>query len=211
MEAGACARVAARWTCVHDRYFTGQSRGPQPREGLASTQTRRPSGGYSLPGRLQLRRSTGNRPVRSGDSHVMSGTHRDFPGVIQRREQASESNGRCMLLQSAKPASMGRFWKAVALITLCREGPFWPEGLHRARDLWGGAMRPPSLLQHTRLRGSLLTECGTLLRQSSAQAHTGRGSGVHLGRSSVGRSAASGTPAMAASLGFGFKVRLTPS
>ena len=48
-------------------------------------------------------------------------------------------------------------------------------------------MRPPSLLQHTRLRGSLLTECGTLLRQSSAQAHTGRVSGVHLGRSSVGR------------------------
>ena len=108
VEAGACARVAARWTCVHDRYFTGQSRGPQPREGLASAQTRRPSGGYSLPGRLQLRRSTGNRPVRSGDSRVMSGTHRDFPGVIQRREQASESNGRCMLLQSAKPASMGR-------------------------------------------------------------------------------------------------------
>ena len=75
-------------------------------------------------------------------------------------------------------------------------------------------MRPPSLLQHTRLRGSLLTECGTLLRQSSAQAHTGRVSGVHLGRSSVGRcQCRSGTPAaaMAASLGFGFKVRLTPS
>ncbi len=25
------------------------------------------------------------------------------------------------------------FWKAVSLITLCREGPFWPEGRHRAR------------------------------------------------------------------------------
>jgi hypothetical protein len=26
------------------------------------------------------------------------------------------------------------FWKAVSLITLCREGPHWPEGRHRARD-----------------------------------------------------------------------------
>jgi hypothetical protein len=26
------------------------------------------------------------------------------------------------------------FWKVVSLITLCREGPFWPEGRHRARD-----------------------------------------------------------------------------
>ena len=26
------------------------------------------------------------------------------------------------------------FWKAVLLITLCREGPFWPEGRHRARE-----------------------------------------------------------------------------
>ncbi len=26
------------------------------------------------------------------------------------------------------------FLKAVSLVTLCREGPFWPEGRHRARE-----------------------------------------------------------------------------
>jgi hypothetical protein len=31
------------------------------------------------------------------------------------------------------------FWKAVSLVTLCREGPgpFWPEGRHRAREAPG--------------------------------------------------------------------------
>ncbi len=40
------------------------------------------------------------------------------------------------------------FWKAVSLITLCREGPYWPEGRHRAREKfkavhssWGPGLR----------------------------------------------------------------------
>jgi hypothetical protein len=30
------------------------------------------------------------------------------------------------------------FWKAVSLITLCREGPYWPRGRHRAREKFKG-------------------------------------------------------------------------
>jgi hypothetical protein len=30
------------------------------------------------------------------------------------------------------------FWRAVSLVTLCREGPFWPEGRHRAREKFKG-------------------------------------------------------------------------
>ena len=30
------------------------------------------------------------------------------------------------------------FWKAVSLITLCREGPCWPRGRHKAREKFKG-------------------------------------------------------------------------
>jgi hypothetical protein len=36
------------------------------------------------------------------------------------------------------------FWKAVSLITLCREGPYWPEGRHRARGEGGESQVGPN-------------------------------------------------------------------
>ncbi len=33
------------------------------------------------------------------------------------------------------------FWKAVSLITLCREGPYWPESRHRAREKFKSCWR----------------------------------------------------------------------
>jgi hypothetical protein len=36
--------------------------------------------------------------------------------------------------QPARLSDLFFFWKAVSLITLCREGPYWPEGRHRARE-----------------------------------------------------------------------------
>jgi hypothetical protein len=37
-----------------------------------------------------------------------------------------------------RPSSLPFFLKAASLITLCREGPFWPEGRHRAREKFKG-------------------------------------------------------------------------
>ncbi len=47
---------------------------------------------------------------------------------------------RASIFMCVSPASDGGFffWKAASLITLCREGPYWPEGRYRAREKFKG-------------------------------------------------------------------------
>jgi hypothetical protein len=75
------------------------------------------------------------------------------------------------------------FWKAVSLIALCREGPYWPEGRHRAREKFKGRC-PESLLSfYTRPDGGPCPSLrsvpgGSSLLLGTAEQKTASASGI---------------------------------